>query len=82
MPTHARGGHPVKVAAPACQELYRAACRDLARHVWVPAARVDQLVQLELKQDGSSLAKAVAIGAAVGAGTFLGILLILAASWD
>jgi hypothetical protein len=42
----------------------------------------DQLDQLELKQNGSSVGKAVAIGAAVGVGTFLGILAILAASWD
>ncbi len=49
-----------------------------------PPVRVsfDRLEQLELKQNGSSMAKAVAIGAAVGAGTFLGILALLAASWD
>jgi hypothetical protein len=40
----------------------------------------DHLVQLELKQNGSSVWKAVAIGAGVGAGAFLGILMILAAS--
>jgi hypothetical protein len=43
----------------------------------------DQLSQLELKQNGSSVAKSVAVGAAVGAGTFFGVLLILMASaWD
>jgi hypothetical protein len=49
-----------------------------------PPVRVsfDRLEQLELKQNGSSVAKAVAIGAAVGAGTFLGIVALLAASWD
>ena len=49
-----------------------------------PPRRVsfDQLEQLELKQNGSSVAKAVAIGAAVGAGTFLGILALLAATMD
>ena len=43
----------------------------------------DQLQQLELKQNGSSLGKAIAIGAAVGAGTFFGIvLLVFATGWD
>lgn len=43
----------------------------------------DRLTQLELKQNGSSVAKSVAIGAAVGAGTFFGVLLLLMASaWD
>ena len=43
----------------------------------------DQLEQLELKQNGSSVGKSIAIGAAVGAGTFFGVLLILmAAAWD
>jgi len=43
----------------------------------------DQLQQLELKQNGSSLGKAIAIGAAVGAGTFFGIvLLVFATAWD
>ena len=47
-----------------------------------PARRVRfaQLDQLELKQNGSSVAKAVAVGAAVGAGTFLGILMLVAAT--
>ena len=42
----------------------------------------DQIQQLELKTNGSSTAKAVAIGTAIGAGTFLGLLALLAASWD
>jgi hypothetical protein len=42
----------------------------------------DQLSQLELKQKGSSIGKSIAVGAAVGAGTFLGVLLILAAAMD
>ena len=43
----------------------------------------DQLSQLELKQNGSSVAKSVAVGAAVGAGTFFGVLLMLmATAWD
>lgn len=43
----------------------------------------DQLAQLELKQNGSSVGKSVAIGAAVGAGTFFGVLLLLmATAWD
>jgi hypothetical protein len=43
----------------------------------------DQLVQLELRKNGSSVGKSIAVGAAVGAGTFLGILMILmAAAWD
>ena len=41
----------------------------------------DQLQQLELKQNGSSVAKAVAIGVGVGASTFFGIMLILLAAW-
>jgi hypothetical protein len=45
----------------------------------------DQLTQLEPKdQDGTSAAKAAAIGVATGAGTFFGILLLVLASsgWD
>jgi hypothetical protein len=42
----------------------------------------DQLEQLELQQKGSSVGKSIAAGAAVGAGTFLGVLLILAAVLD
>ena len=49
-----------------------------------PPRRVpfDQLQQLELKENGASVGKAIAIGAAIGAGTFFGILLIFAAAWD
>ena len=39
----------------------------------------DQLEQLELKQNGSSVAKAVAIGVATGAGTFFGIMMVMLA---
>ena len=46
MPAHACRGHPVKVSARTCQEPGWAARRDPARHVRVPAPRVDQLVQL------------------------------------
>jgi hypothetical protein len=42
----------------------------------------DQLQQLELKQNGTNVGKAIAIGAAIGAGTFFGILLAFAAAWD
>ena len=50
-----------------------------------PARRVpyNQLMQLELaKKNGSSLAKAVAIGAGVGAGAFFLMLAILVSSLD
>ena len=49
-----------------------------------PARRIRfaQLDQLQLKTKGSSVAKAVAVGAAVGAGTFFGILMVIAASFD
>src|SRR5918994_6927944 len=50
-----------------------------------PARRVtyDQIRQLELKTaNGASMAKAAAVGAAIGAGTFLGLLALVAASWD
>ena len=50
-----------------------------------PARRVtyDQIRQLELKtSNGASMAKAAAVGAAIGAGTFVGLLAMLAASWD
>ena len=38
------------------------------------------LQQVELKQNGSSLGKAVAIGAAVGAASFFGVMLIVFAA--
>lgn len=40
------------------------------------------LLQLEPEQKGSGVGKAIAIGAAVGAGTFLGIMLFIAAAMD
>jgi hypothetical protein len=49
-----------------------------------PARRVafDRLAQLELARDGSNLAKAAAIGGAVGAGVFLGLLMLVFANVD
>ena len=49
-----------------------------------PARRFayDQIEQLEPKQNGASIAKAAAVGTAIGAGTFLGLLMLLAANWD
>ena len=50
-----------------------------------PARRFsyNQIQQLELKtNNGASMAKAAAVGAAIGAGTFLTLLALLAASWD
>lgn len=50
-----------------------------------PARRItyDQIQQLELKTaNGASMAKAAAVGAAIGAGTFVGLLALLAANWD
>ncbi len=41
-----------------------------------------QLEQVELKSGGSSVGKAVAIGAAVGVGSFLGMLAIVAGLWS
>ena len=42
----------------------------------------DQIQQLELKTNGANMAKAAAVGAAIGAGTFVGLLALLAANWD
>lgn len=42
----------------------------------------DRLEQLEVKEPGMGAGKAAAIGVASGAAAFLGILLVLAASWD
>jgi hypothetical protein len=42
----------------------------------------DQLQQLQLKQNGSSAAKAAAIGVATGAATFFGIFLISIAAYS
>jgi len=50
-----------------------------------PARRFpyEQIQQLELKTNGgASMAKAAAVGAAIGAGTFVGLLTLLAANWD
>ena len=49
-----------------------------------PPRRVpyDDIEQLALKKNGGSVAKAVAIGAGIGAGTFVGLLMLLAANWD
>ncbi len=49
-----------------------------------PARRIryQDIEQLTLKKNGGSVAKAVAIGAGIGAGTFMGLLAILAANWD
>ena len=59
---------------------------ELKTRVPEPPRRVpfDSLQQLELKQNGSSLGKAIAIGAAVGAGTFFGIVMLVfaAGNWD
>ena len=46
MPAHACCGHPVKVGARTSQEPCGVGRRGPARHVRVPAPRVDQLVQL------------------------------------
>jgi hypothetical protein len=48
-----------------------------ARHV-----PFDRLGELELARGGSNLAKAAAIGGAVGGGVFLGLLMLLFASVD
>lgn len=42
----------------------------------------DELTQLELISESSNLAKAAAIGAGVGGGTFLGLLMLMLAAWD
>ena len=47
------------------------------RHV-----RFENLDQVELKQNGSSVGKAVGIGVGVGVAAFFGMLAILAASWS
>jgi hypothetical protein len=49
-----------------------------------PARRVafDRLAQLELARDGTNLAKAAAVGGAVGAGVFVGLLMLLFANVD
>jgi hypothetical protein len=49
-----------------------------------PPARVpfSELRQLELKQNGSNIGRAVAIGVGVGASTFFGIMLIMLAAYS
>ena len=49
-----------------------------------PARRFtyDEIQQLEPKTNGSSIAKAAAVGSAIAAGTFLGLLALFATSWD
>jgi hypothetical protein len=49
-----------------------------------PARQVsfDRLAQLELAYQGANLAKAAAVGGAVGAGVFLGLLMILFSNLD
>ena len=57
---------------------------ELKSRVPEPARRIsyDQIQQLELKNNGASVVKAVAVGVAIGAGTFLGLLMLVAANWD
>src|SRR3990170_7226320 len=58
---------------------------ELKSRVPEPARRIpyDQIQQLELKSaNGASMAKAAAVGAAIGAGTFVALLALLAANWD
>lgn len=57
---------------------------EMKTRVPEPARRFpyDQIQQLELKGNGASMAKAAAVGAAIGAGTFITLLALLAASWD
>ena len=57
---------------------------EMKTRVPEPARRFpyDQIQQLELKTNGSSMAKAAAVGSAIGAGTFMVLLAMLAASWD
>jgi hypothetical protein len=49
-----------------------------------PARQVpfDRLAQLELAGEGANIAKAAAVGGAVGAGVFLGLLMLLFANFD
>jgi hypothetical protein len=49
------------------------------RPMHVPYEKLDQI---SLKENGGSVGKAVGIGLAVGAGSFLGLIAILAAAWD
>jgi hypothetical protein len=57
---------------------------ELKTRIPEPARHIpfDQIQQLELKTNGSSMAKAAAVGAAIGAGTFLGLMMLAVANWD
>ena len=57
---------------------------EMRSRVPEPARRFpyDQIQQLELKGNGASIAKAAAVGAGIGAGTFMVLLAMLASSWD
>lgn len=57
---------------------------ELKSRIPEPARRIrfDDIRQLELKTNGSSIAKAAAVGSAIGAGTFLGLLALLLSNWD
>ena len=57
---------------------------ELKSRIPEPARRIsyDQIQQLELKTNGSNIAKAAAVGSAIGAGTFLGLLALVFSSWD
>ena len=57
---------------------------ELKSRIPEPARRIryDEIQQLELKTNGASMVKAAAVGAAIGAGAFIGLLALLAANWD
>lgn len=57
---------------------------ELKTRIPEPPRRIqfDRLAQLELKQNGTSLAKGIAIGAGIGAATVFGILVMIIASFD
>ena len=57
---------------------------ELKSRIPEPARRIPyaEIQQLELKTNGASMVKAAAIGAAIGAGAFVGLLALLAANWD
>ena len=58
---------------------------ELKSRIPEPARRIryDEIQQLEIKTaNGASMAKAAAVGAAIGAGAFVGLLALLAANWD
>ena len=57
---------------------------ELRSRIPEPARRIryEEIQQLELKTNGPSMVKAAAIGAAIGAGAFVGLLALLAANWD